>query len=52
MVDEDAHVLLRANQRLNTFGRKGSPGKRVHWLNNWGLSRFLISMKNSRFYAT
>jgi hypothetical protein len=27
MADEDAYVLLRVNQELNTFCRKGCPGR-------------------------
>lgn len=51
MEDEDAYVLLKANQRLNTFCRKGwMSRKAAHRLNTWGLSRNLISMGNSRFY--
>lgn len=39
MVDEDAYVSVMVNQRLNTFFRKGCPGKEAYWLNTWGLSR-------------
>jgi hypothetical protein len=38
MVDEDVYVLLRVNQRLNTFCRKGCPGREAHWLNTLGLA--------------
>ena len=48
VVDEDAYV----DQRLNTFCRNGCPGREAHWLNTRGLSRYHISMENSRFYAT
>jgi hypothetical protein len=48
MVDEEAGVLLRVNQGLNTFCRKGCSGREAHWLNIQGLSRF-ISMEYSRF---
>lgn len=51
MVDEDALVLLRVNQELNTFCRKGCPGRKAHWLNTWVLSRYLVSIENIRFYA-
>jgi hypothetical protein len=36
-------------QGLSTFCRKGSSGREVHWLNTWGLSKYFISMENSRF---
>ena len=52
MVDEDAYILLSVDQRLNTFCRKECPGRKAHWLNTWGLSRHLISMEKSKFYAT
>jgi hypothetical protein len=45
MVDEEAYILLRVSQRLNSFCRKGCPGREAHWLN----TRYLISMENSRF---
>lgn len=49
MMDEGVYDLLRVSQRLNTFYRKGCPGKEVHWLHTYGLARHLINMKNSRF---
>jgi hypothetical protein len=39
MADVNAYILLRMNQGLNTFYRKGYPGREVHWLNTGGLSR-------------
>jgi hypothetical protein len=48
MADRNIY-LLRVNQRLNTFCRKGCPGKEAHWLNTGGLSRYLIRMENCRF---
>ena len=51
MVVMNAFILLRVNQGL-TFCRKGYPGKKAHWLNTQGLSRYLISMeKELGFYA-
>ena len=49
MADVNSYNLLRMNQGLNTFCRKGCPGREAHWLNTRGLSRYLISMENSRF---
>jgi hypothetical protein len=49
MADMNAHVLVRVNQELNTFYRKGCLARDTHWLNTQGLSRYLISMENSRF---
>jgi hypothetical protein len=49
MLDEDAYILLRVDQTLNTFCKKGCPGRGAHWLNTQGLSSYLISMENSRF---
>jgi hypothetical protein len=40
--------LFRVNQGLNTVGRKEWPGRAAPWLNYGGLSRYLISMENSR----
>jgi hypothetical protein len=49
MADVNSYNLLRMNQGLNTFCRKGCPGREAHWLNTRGLSGYLISMENSRF---
>jgi hypothetical protein len=51
MANVNAYTLLRVNQRLNTFFRKECPGREAHWLTTQGLSRYLISMENSRFLA-
>ena len=51
MAGEDASNLLRVNKKLNSFCRKGCLGREARWLNTWSLSRHLISMENSRFYA-
>jgi hypothetical protein len=51
MAGEDASNLLRVNKKLNSFCRKGCLGREAHWLNTQGLSRYLISTKNSRFYV-
>jgi hypothetical protein len=51
MVEEDAYILLRVNQRLNTVCRKGCPGREAHLINTQGLSRYLISTENSGFYV-
>ena len=48
MVDMNAYVLFRVNQGLNTVCGKGCPGREAHWLNPLGLSRYLISIENSR----
>jgi hypothetical protein len=40
---------IHLTQGLNIFCRKECPGKEIHWPNNWGLSRLLINMENSRF---
>lgn len=42
-------ITPRVNQRLNTSCRMECPGKEVHWLDTPSLSRYLISMENSRF---
>lgn len=46
MADVNAHILLRVNQGLNTFCRKGCVGRRAHTKHR-ALSRHLISMENS-----
>ena len=51
MVDMNANTLLRMSQRLNTFCREKCPRREAHWLNAEGVSRYLISMENFRFYA-
>ena len=48
MVNVNISLLLRVNQGLNNFFRKGCLGREAHRLN----TRYLISMQNSRFYAT
>jgi hypothetical protein len=48
MVDVNAYTLLMVNQGLNTFCRKECPRREAHWLNTEGLSRYLLSMENSR----
>ena len=52
MTSEDANISLRVNQRLNTFDRKGCPGREVNGLYPWGLSSYLISLENSRFLCS
>ena len=49
MADVNVYILLKVNQELNTFCGKECPGREAHWLNTQGLSRYLISMENSRF---
>ena len=49
LAEKDANNFLRVDQGLNTFCRKGCPGREAHWLNTRGLSGYLISMENSRF---
>lgn len=51
MGDVNAHILLRVNQGLNTFCRKGCLGRRAH-TKHWALSRHLISMENSWFLGS
>jgi hypothetical protein len=48
----EAFDLLRVYQKLNIFCRKEFPGRKSHWLDIQGLSRYLISIENSRLYAT
>jgi hypothetical protein len=43
------HKSYSGYKGLNTFCRKGCPGRKAHWLNTQGLSRYLISMENSNF---
>jgi hypothetical protein len=47
MADEDAHVLLWVNQRLNIFHIKGCLGREAHWLNTRSLAKYPITMENS-----
>lgn len=43
------HMSYQGGKGLNTFSRKGCPGREVYWLNTRGLSRYFISMETSRF---
>ena len=47
--EKDIYDLLRVDQRVNTFCKKGCLGREAYWLNPWGLSRYLTIMKKSRF---
>lgn len=49
MVSVNAYTFLRLNQGLSIFFEKECPGREAHWLNMLGLSRYLISLENSRF---
>ena len=49
MVDVNAYTLLRVNQGLDAFCRKEYPRRDAHWMNTWGLYRYLISIENYRF---
>jgi hypothetical protein len=33
MADVNAYTLIKVNQGLNTFCRRGCPGREAHWLN-------------------
>jgi len=48
MADVNACIHLWV-KGLNTFCWKEWPGREAHWLNAWGLARYLISIENSRF---
>lgn len=52
MADKDSCILLRVNQRFNTFCRKGCPGRKARWLNTCDLFRYFISWRTVGFYAT
>ena len=52
MADVNAYVFLRVNQGLNTLCGKECSGREAHWLSTQSLSRYLISMENSRFLCS
>ena len=43
----DAYYLLRVDQRLNTFCRKGCPGREAYCLDPQAPSQYLISRENT-----
>lgn len=49
IVDVNAYTLLRQNKKLNSICGKEWPDQEAHWLNTWGLPRYLISKGKSRF---
>lgn len=49
MGDVSAICFTQGGRGLNTFSRKGCPGREVYWLNTRGLSQDFISMETSRF---
>lgn len=49
--EKDSYDLLRVDQRLNIFFRKGCLERGAYWLDLGGLSRYFINMENSKFYA-
>ena len=51
MVEKDAYNLLRVDQKLNTFPRREYLGREACWLDIKGLSRYFISLENSRLYV-
>lgn len=49
MANLNAYPSFRVNEGLNTFFGKECARREAHWLNTRVLSRYLISMENSRF---
>jgi hypothetical protein len=45
----NAYISLQENQGLNSLCGKECPGREAHWINTWGLSKYLIIMEDSRF---